>query len=241
MSVLIILDDTIWIDLPDGRQLSARLWLPKTGHSYPVIFEYLPYRKRDGTAERDATTHAHFVKHGYASIRVDIAGTGDSYGQTLRDDQLDQIARLGMSVSFFSAHIYYWGDLHYTTILGPARAERISPAASAQQRGIRFTIHNDASVTPTRPLHLAHCAVERQTYGGRILGKAKKISRLFALRAMTIDAAWQVFEDSKRGSIENGKLADLVILSENPLKTSKSLSDIRVMQTIRRGTIAYQA
>ena len=81
MSVLTILDDTIWIDLPDGRQLSARLWLPKTGHSYPVIFEYLPYRKRDGTAERDATTHAHFVKHGYASIRVDIAGTGDSYGQ----------------------------------------------------------------------------------------------------------------------------------------------------------------
>ena len=163
------------------------------------------------------------------------------HGQTLRDDQLDQIARLGMSVSFFSAHIYYWGDLHYTTILGPARAERISPAASAQQRGIRFTIHNDASVTPTRPLHLAHCAVERRTYGGRILGEAQKISRLSALRAMTIDAAWQVFEDSKRGSIENGKLADLVILSDNPLKTSKSLSDIRVMQTIRRGTIAYQA
>ena len=56
-----------------------------------------------------------------------------------------------------------------------------------------------------------------------------------------LDAAWQVFEDSKRGSIENGKLADLVILSDNPLKTSKSLSDIRVIQTIRRGTIAYQA
>ena len=58
---------------------------------------------------------------------------------------------------------------------------------------------------------------------------------------MTIDAAWQVFKDGKRGSIENGKLADLVILSENPLETSKSLNDIRVMQTIRRGTIAYQA
>ena len=73
------------------------------------------------------------------------------------------------------------------------------------------------------------------------MGEAQKISRLSALRAMTIAAAWQVFEDSNRGSIENGKLADLVILSDNPLKTSKSLSDIRVMQTIRRGTIAYQA
>ena len=58
---------------------------------------------------------------------------------------------------------------------------------------------------------------------------------------MTIDAAWQVFEDSKRDSIENGKLADLVILSENPLETSKALNGIRVVQTIRRGTIAYHA
>jgi predicted amidohydrolase YtcJ len=125
--------------------------------------------------------------------------------------------------------------------LGPARAERISPAASGQQRGIRFTIHNDASVTPKRPLHPAHCAVERQTYGERILGEAQKISRLSALRAMTIDAAWHVFEDTKRGSIKNGKLVDLVILSENPLETPKSLSDIRVMQTIRRGKVAYHA
>jgi len=88
MSVLTNLDDTIWIDLPDGRQLSARLWLPKTGHSYPMRFEYLPYRKRDGTTERDAKTHAHFVNHGYASIRVDIAGTGDSYGQS--DDEYSE-------------------------------------------------------------------------------------------------------------------------------------------------------
>ena len=85
MSVLTNLDDTIWIDLPDGRQLSARLWLPKTGHSYPVIFEYLPYRKRDGTAERDATTHAHFVK------RHPLCGMG--YSQKRRDP----VASIGIS------------------------------------------------------------------------------------------------------------------------------------------------
>ena len=73
------------------------------------------------------------------------------------------------------------------------------------------------------------------------MGEAQKISRLSALRAITIDTAWHVFEDTKRGSIKNGKLVDLVILSENPLETSNSLSDIRVMQTIRRGKIAYQA
>lgn len=81
MSKLSNFDDTVWINLPDGRRLSARLWLPETAAPHPVILEYLPYRKRDGTAERDATTHAYFVKHGYACLRVDIAGTGDSYGQ----------------------------------------------------------------------------------------------------------------------------------------------------------------
>jgi putative CocE/NonD family hydrolase len=74
-------DNTYWIKLPDGRRLSARAWLPKSHHPHPAILEYLPYRKRDGTAERDATTHAYFVEHGYACIRVDIAGTGDSEGQ----------------------------------------------------------------------------------------------------------------------------------------------------------------
>ena len=63
MSVLTILDDTIWIDLPDGRQLSARLWLPKTGHSYPVIFEYLPYRKRDGTRSRLTVANAKRIQN----------------------------------------------------------------------------------------------------------------------------------------------------------------------------------
>lgn len=74
-------DDTYWIEMPDGRRLSARVWLPGDLTPHPVILEYLPYRKRDGTAPRDATTHACFVKRGYACIRVDIAGTGDSEGQ----------------------------------------------------------------------------------------------------------------------------------------------------------------
>ena len=69
-----------WIELPDGRRLAARLWQPATGAPVPAILEYLPYRKRDGTAPRDATTHAVFAAAGYACVRVDIAGTGDSDG-----------------------------------------------------------------------------------------------------------------------------------------------------------------
>ena len=69
-----------WIDLPDGRRLAARLWRPATEAPVPAILEYLPYRKRDGTAPRDATTHPVFAAAGYACVRVDIAGTGDSDG-----------------------------------------------------------------------------------------------------------------------------------------------------------------
>ncbi|CUH42881.1 CocE/NonD family hydrolase [Ruegeria atlantica] len=72
--------ENTWITLPDGRRLAARLWLPDTGPA-AAILEYLPYRKRDGTAPRDETTHTTFAEAGYVCIRVDIAGTGDSEGQ----------------------------------------------------------------------------------------------------------------------------------------------------------------
>jgi predicted amidohydrolase YtcJ len=162
------------------------------------------------------------------------------HAQVLREDQFARIKRLGMTVSFFSAHIHFWGDRHYDTFLGPERAARISPAGSAQRAGIRFTIHNDASVTPTRPLHLAHCAVNRITASGRILGEAEKISVQTALKAQTIDAAWQVFQEHERGSILAGKLADFVVLETNPLDAPAELQHIKVQCTIRRGESAFQ-
>ncbi|MGB3176737.1 MAG: CocE/NonD family hydrolase [Albidovulum sp.] len=69
-----------WITLPDGRRLAARIWMPSGLGPVPAILEYLPYRKRDGTAPRDETTYAVFAKAGYAGVRVDIAGTGESDG-----------------------------------------------------------------------------------------------------------------------------------------------------------------
>lgn len=162
------------------------------------------------------------------------------HGQTTRDDQLDRMKQLGVTISFFSAHIHFWGDRHYDTFLGPERAERISPAASAERYGVRYTIHNDASVTPTRPIHLAHCAVNRLTASGRQLGEAQKVPVLSALRAQTIDAAWQVFQEDKRGSIEVGKLADLVVLSRDPLKEPDRLTDTCILRTVRRGKTVYQ-
>jgi len=161
------------------------------------------------------------------------------HGQQLREDQMDRIAQLGVTISFFSAHIYYWGDRHYDTFLGPERAERLSPAASAARRGIRFTIHNDASVTPTRPLHLISCAVNRRTLTGRVLGEDQRISAELALRAHTIDAAWQVFEEDNRGSLESGKFADFAVLSGNPLEQPDRVQELKVTATYRRGRPVY--
>lgn len=163
------------------------------------------------------------------------------HGQVLRDDQLERMARLGLTVSFFPAHVFFWGDRHYDTFLGPERAERISPAASAERYGVRYTIHNDASVTPTRPIHLAHCAVNRKSASGRVLGEDQKISVISALRAQTIEAAWQVFKEDQRGSIEPGKIADFVVLSRNPLHDPDRLSDTVVLETIRYGERVFSA
>ena len=68
--------ETVWIPMPDGTRLAARLWLPEDARDKPVpaIVEYIPYRRRDRTRLRDEGMHPHFAKSGYASIRVDMRG-----------------------------------------------------------------------------------------------------------------------------------------------------------------------
>ncbi|MCE8525479.1 amidohydrolase [Ruegeria pomeroyi] len=162
------------------------------------------------------------------------------HGQVMRRDQIVRCAGLGVTVSFFPAHIWYWGDQHHDEILGHARAQHISPTGWAEAEGVRFTIHNDASVTPTRPLELIHTTVSRRTQSGRVLGPEQRLSPLAALRAHTIDAAWQVFYEEERGSLELGKLADLVILDANPLSCPEAIASIKVSETWRRGARVYQ-
>lgn len=90
--------ENTWIPMPDGTRLAARIWLPEDAEADPVpaILEYLPYRKRDGTVERDHLTHPYFAGHGYACVRVDMRGTGDSegicLGEYLQQEQDDCLA-----------------------------------------------------------------------------------------------------------------------------------------------------
>ncbi|MBT5818032.1 MAG: amidohydrolase [Proteobacteria bacterium] len=157
------------------------------------------------------------------------------HSQNLREDQLDRMAASGVSVSFFPAHLHFFGDFHSSVTFGPDRVRNMCPTRWAEERGIRFTIHNDAQVTPTRPLHLIWCAVNRQSLSGKVIGKEQAVSPLRALRAHTIDAAWQVFQEHDRGSIEIGKRADFAVLSGNPLIDPANIHKIWVKETIVLG------
>jgi len=161
--------------------------------------------------------------------------------QTPREDQLDRMKELGISPSFFVGHVYYWGDRHRDIFLGPERGARISPLRSAERRGLRFTVHNDTPVTPVDPLLLVWTAVNRVTRDGKVLGADQRIAVLDALRTVTSDAAWQNFEERTKGSIEPGKLADFVILAENPLTVEPMrLKDLAVLETIVGGRSVYR-
>jgi predicted amidohydrolase YtcJ len=161
--------------------------------------------------------------------------------QTPREDQLDRMKQLGVSPSFFVGHVYYWGDRHRDIFLGPERAARISPLHSAAQRGLRFTVHSDTPVTPVDPLLLVWAAVNRLTREGKVLGPNERLGVLEAFRTVTIDAAWQNFEEHRKGSIEAGKFADFVILAENPLTLKPEyLKDIAVVETIVGGKSVFR-
>lgn len=163
------------------------------------------------------------------------------HSQFMRPDQLDSYVALGFSPSFFTVHAFFWGTVH-TKNLGKERAYFLSPMASARKKGLRCSNHNDFSVTPMEPMRMIWSAVTRQSREGDIIGPDERVDRWQALRAITIDAAWQIREESQKGSIEVGKLADLVILDGNPLAVSEDeILDIRVIETLKEGKTVYEA
>lgn len=160
--------------------------------------------------------------------------------QTVREDQLDRIERLGVVPSFFTVHTYYWGDRHRDIFLGKARASRIDPLRSALKRGIPFTSHNDTSVTPMDPLLSVWSAVNRLTGSGKVLGEDQTVSVLDALKSVTIWGAYQFHEERMKGSLEPGKLADMVILGENPLEIApERIRDIPILATLVGNRLVY--
>jgi predicted amidohydrolase YtcJ len=162
------------------------------------------------------------------------------HAQMARKDQLQRMRALGITPSFFSAHTWYWGDRHRDLFIGPQRAAVISPARWAADAGLRFSSHLDTPVTPIQPLQAVWSMVKRATTSGDVLGREQALTVIEALRAVTIDAAWQVREEANRGSLEAGKHADLVILSDNPLDDTDGLRDLKVERTLIGGVTVYR-
>jgi len=160
--------------------------------------------------------------------------------QTVRDDQLDRMAKLHMIASIFVGHVFYWGDVHVKNF-GPERGNHISPARAALDRGVVVNFHQDTPVTTPDMLHSVWCAVNRLSRNGNVIGADQQISVYEALKAVTIDAAYEYFEEESKGSIRAGKRADLVILSESPLKVDPmDIRNIKVMETIKDGEVIYR-
>lgn len=163
------------------------------------------------------------------------------HSQVMRLDQLDGYVAEGFEPSMFTIHCHLFGDTHIRN-LGEERAFGISPMRSAIDKGLRPTNHSDYPITPINPLALLWSAVSRTSAAGVVLGDNERITPLEGLRALTIDAAYEHRTEDDRGSIEVGKLADLVVLSDNPLDVEvERIKDIAVLRTIKRGATVYEA
>ena len=162
------------------------------------------------------------------------------HSQFVRSDQLDAYAELGMTPSFFTGHTFFWGDVHVENT-GPERAAFISPMAAAYERGLRCSNHSDFSVTPIDPFLMMQTAILRRSRSGVVLGPDQRVDALTALRSLTIDAAWQIFEEDTKGSIAPGKLADLVIVDRNPLEVDpEEMLELQVIETFKEGASVYR-
>ena len=151
---------------------------------------------------------------------------------------LRRMGKLKMCGNFFANHTFYWGEQHVQVTVGPERASRMNPCASAIEHGVSFAIHSDAPITPIDPLFTAWCAVNRRTVSGQVLGAKECISVTQALEAITLGAAYTLKLDGEIGSLEVGKCADIAILEADPYEIgAEHLKDTPVWGVMQGGRI----
>jgi predicted amidohydrolase YtcJ len=163
------------------------------------------------------------------------------HGQFARADQLDLFLKYKVTPSFYTLHTYYFADAHIAN-RGKEQTSFISPMRAAIDKGLRPTNHTDFVVAPLDQMFMLWSAVNRVSRSGSVIGKEQQILPLEGLKAMTINVAYQYGEQNLKGSIEKGKLADLVILDKNPLKVDKlEIKDIKILETFKEGKSIYKA
>jgi predicted amidohydrolase YtcJ len=164
------------------------------------------------------------------------------HGQFLREDQLDEMKRLGVIPALFPMHTFYWGDWHLEHTAGPQDGPNISPTGWARSREMIFTSHHDAPVAFPDSMRVLDATVTRRARGsGRIVGPDQRVDVITGLKSMTLWAAYQHGEEKTKGSLEVGKLADFAILSADPTAVDPTtIASIRVTETVKEGETVFR-
>jgi hypothetical protein len=232
------------VDGPDGQHN----WCGELGFSQDIVNGWfkqvydlgLPL---DIHANGDAAIDVALAAHEFAA--ADDLGrdrlTVMVHSQFVRPDQLQRYVEYKIIPSFFTQHTFYFGDAH-VQLRGKAQADFLSPMRAAIDLGMRPTNHTDFVVTPLDQMFVVWTAVNRVSRSGAVIGADQRVTPLEALKAITINAARQYREDDQKGSLETGKLADLVVLDGNPLTVDPmTIKDIQVVETIKDGETVYRA
>jgi predicted amidohydrolase YtcJ len=174
------------------------------------------------------------------------AGSGGQAGRRHRIEhagypagELDRIARLGVVLVNQPGYLHDFGDAFLKTLA--ERAHWLQPLRDELRAGISVVLSSDSFVTTYNPMHHIAAAVNRTTRTGQPIGSDQALTVEEAIRAYTIDAARSFFADDSIGSIEQGKLADFVVLDEDPFTMpSERLGQTKPRMTVLGGQIAYQ-
>ncbi len=190
----------------------------------------------DAAIDMFLASHEKAAKDRKADLRTTVI-----HSQFVRKDQLEKYAAYKIVPSYYTEHCFYFGETHIK-LRGKEQSEFLSPLATSIKMGIRFSNHTDFNVAPIDQMFVVWSAVNRTTRTGDVLGADERVTPLQALKAITLDAAYMYKEEATKGSLEVGKLADLVILDNNPLTVKPdAIKGIKVLETIKEGKTIYTA
>lgn len=162
----------------------------------------------------------------------------------LHDEQIERMKILGMIPSFLINHVHYWGHVMRDEVFGPEKVQLLDRCRAVENSGLNWVNHTDAPVSPLGSLHKIRVAVARDLWKepGTILAPQERVNVEAAIRAVTRNAAWACHSENEIGSLEPSKLADLVVLEQDPREVeATAISDIRVSETWMNGERVYQS